>query len=71
MCPEAADHPLLLTGARRRSVLGESFFGGFIMIWERNGERLEDCVVFHKLTEQWGGLSNMPNEFSRSAGRWD
>jgi ribA/ribD-fused uncharacterized protein len=33
------------------------------MIWERNGERFEDCVVFHKVKEEWGGLSNMSNEF--------
>jgi ribA/ribD-fused uncharacterized protein len=31
------------------------------MIWEFDGRRSEDCCVFHRVRESWGGLSNMSN----------
>ena len=33
------------------------------MIWEWDGKRFEECCVFHKVKEEWGGLSNMSNDF--------
>jgi type I restriction enzyme S subunit len=36
---------------------------GFIMMWEWNGNRFDECVVFFKVNEKWGGLSNMSNDF--------
>jgi ribA/ribD-fused uncharacterized protein len=33
------------------------------MNWELEGTVHENCVVFFKVNEEWGGLSNMSNEF--------
>jgi len=33
------------------------------MNWEEEGTVHENCVVFHKVNEEWGGLSNMSNDF--------
>jgi ribA/ribD-fused uncharacterized protein len=33
------------------------------MNWEGEGTVHEDCVVFYKVGEEWGGLSNMNNDF--------
>ena len=33
------------------------------MNWEEEGTVHENCVVFYKVNEEWGGLSNMSNEF--------
>jgi ribA/ribD-fused uncharacterized protein len=33
------------------------------MQWEWNGQRVEECVVFFKVKEEWGGLSNMSNDY--------
>src|SRR5215831_8450044 len=33
------------------------------MNWEWEGTVHENCVVFCKVGEQWGGLSNMNNDF--------
>jgi ribA/ribD-fused uncharacterized protein len=33
------------------------------MNWELEGTVHENCVVFYKVNEEWGGLSNMSNDF--------
>src|SRR5262245_47122211 len=33
------------------------------MNWEEEGRVHQDCVVFYKVGEEWGGLSNMSNDF--------
>lgn len=33
------------------------------MNWEWEGKVHENCVVFYKVNEEWGGLSNMSNDF--------
>jgi ribA/ribD-fused uncharacterized protein len=33
------------------------------MNWEGEGTAHENCVVFYKVGEEWGGLSNMSNDF--------
>jgi ribA/ribD-fused uncharacterized protein len=33
------------------------------MNWEWEGTVHENCVVFYKVNEEWGGLSNMSNDF--------
>src|SRR5262249_61970838 len=33
------------------------------MNWEWEGTVHQDCVVFYKVNEEWGELSNMSNEF--------
>jgi predicted NAD-dependent protein-ADP-ribosyltransferase YbiA (DUF1768 family) len=33
------------------------------MNWEWEGKVHEDCVVFFKVGEEYGGLSNMSNDF--------
>lgn len=33
------------------------------MKWEAGGQVLDGCVVFFKVREEWGGLSNMSNEY--------
>lgn len=33
------------------------------MNWELQGKVHENCVVFFKVNEEWGGLSNMSNDF--------
>src|SRR5262249_19895484 len=33
------------------------------MNWEWEGTVHQDCVVFFKVQEEWGGLSNMSNEY--------
>src|SRR5262245_35960788 len=33
------------------------------MNWEGEGTAHENCVVFFKVKEEWGGLSNMSNDF--------
>jgi ribA/ribD-fused uncharacterized protein len=33
------------------------------MNWEEEGTAHQNCVVFYKVNEEWGGLSNMSNEF--------
>ncbi len=38
------------------------------MRWECDGRVLSDCVVFFKVNEEWGGLSNMSNDFSLAVG---
>ena len=37
--------------------------GGCGMNWEGAGTVHENCVVFFKVNEEWGGLSNMSNDF--------
>jgi ribA/ribD-fused uncharacterized protein len=32
-------------------------------IWECGGQRQDNCVVVFKVKEEWGGLSNMSNDF--------
>ncbi len=38
------------------------------MNWEWDGRGADDCVVFFKVKEQWGGLSNMSNDFPLAVG---
>jgi hypothetical protein len=33
------------------------------MNWEDEGKVRLECVVFYKVNEEWGGLSNMSNDF--------
>ncbi|HJT77422.1 MAG TPA: NADAR family protein [Gemmataceae bacterium] len=38
------------------------------MRWEVGGRVLDGCVVFYKVKEEWGGLSNMSNEYPQVVG---
>ena len=38
------------------------------MKWECNGQTIENCVVFFKVNEKWGELSNMNNAFPLKIG---
>lgn len=38
------------------------------MIWEWDGRTWNDGVVFFKVKEEWGGLSNMSNDFPLRVG---
>jgi ribA/ribD-fused uncharacterized protein len=38
------------------------------MNWECDGLVVSDCVVFFKVGEEWGGLSNMSNAFPLAVG---
>lgn len=38
------------------------------MRWEHNGAVVDRCLVFFKVNEEWGGLSNMSNKFPLAVG---
>jgi hypothetical protein len=39
------------------------------MNWEAEGTVHDNCVVFFKVNEEWGGLSNLNNDFPRVRSR--